>query len=192
MYYVFILHIPVAITSMTLLSIMINAIKQIRCEFLLFFFCFFFCLFVLFFLLFFFIDIFIVWKSFIKNLNECVYLKHILCINLAHTRYHYKLFSNFAINVVICGKYKNLNKITKNYYISLKFNRLLILQFTLQNRGTCYLKKCFNTESSNRFFFARKFKEIASLTKMRSALKVPECITKCVLATICSNSFSHR
>ena len=26
---------------------------------------------------------------------------------------------------------------------------------------------------------------------MRSNLKVPECITKCVLANICSNSFSH-
>ena len=28
--------------------------------------------------------------------------------------------------VVICGKYINLNKITKTYHIFLKFNRLLI------------------------------------------------------------------
>ena len=41
-------------------------------------------------------------------------------------------------------------------------------------------------------FCARKSKEIALLTKMRSILKVPYCITKCVLAIICSNSFSHR
>ena len=32
----------------------------------------------------------------------------------------------FAIKVVICGKNKNLNKITKVRHISLKFNRLLI------------------------------------------------------------------
>ena len=31
--------------------------------------------------------------------------------------------------VVICGKYINLNKITKNVHISLKFNKLLILFF---------------------------------------------------------------
>ena len=66
------------VVSMNLLSIIINTIKQIRCEFPFFFFCFFF------------IDIFIVWKSFIKNLEEFVYLKHIhvLCIYLAHTRCH--------------------------------------------------------------------------------------------------------
>ena len=34
-------------------------------------------------------------------------------------------------------------------------------------------------------------KEIASYMKMRSTLKVPKCIAKCVLAIICSNSFSH-
>ena len=34
-------------------------------------------------------------------------------------------------------------------------------------------------------------KKIASLMKMHSILKVPECITKCVLAIICSSSFSH-
>ena len=31
-----------------------------------------------------------------------------------------------TIKVVICGKYKNLNKITKIEHISLKFQRLLI------------------------------------------------------------------
>ena len=40
-------------------------------------------------------------------------------------------------------------------------------------------------------FCARKSKEIASLMKVRSTLKVPWCITKGVLAIICSNSFSH-
>ena len=40
-------------------------------------------------------------------------------------------------------------------------------------------------------FCARKSKEIASLIKMRLTLKVPLCISKGVLAIICSNSFSH-
>ena len=31
-----------------------------------------------------------------------------------------------SVKVVICGKYKNLNKITKIEHISLKFQRLLI------------------------------------------------------------------
>ena len=38
---------------------------------------------------------------------------------------------------------------------------------------------------------ARKSKEITSLMKMRSTLNVPQCITKGVLAIVCSNSFSH-
>ena len=33
---------------------------------------------------------------------------------------------NYSLKVVISGKYKNLNKITKIYHISLKFHRLLI------------------------------------------------------------------
>ena len=37
----------------------------------------------------------------------------------------------------------------------------------------------------------RKSKEIASLMKMHSTLKVPYCIKKCTLAIIYSNSFSH-
>ena len=40
-------------------------------------------------------------------------------------------------------------------------------------------------------FCARKSKKIASLMKMRSTLKVPKSIIKCVLAIIYSNSFSH-
>ena len=36
-----------------------------------------------------------------------------------------------------------------------------------------------------------KSKEIELLMKMRSTLNVPECISKGVLAIICSNSFSH-
>ena len=34
------------------------------------------------------------------------------------------------VKVVICGKYKNLNKITKIQHISLKFHRLLFLLFS--------------------------------------------------------------
>ena len=37
----------------------------------------------------------------------------------------------------------------------------------------------------------QKSQEIASLIKMRLTLKVPWCITKCVLTIFCSNSFSH-
>ena len=60
----------------------------------------------------------------------------------------------------------------------------------MQNRETCCLEKCL-IWNDQREFCARKFKEIASLKKMRSTLKVPQCITKCVLAIIYSNSFSH-
>ena len=61
----------------------------------------------------------------------------------------------------------------------------------MQNRGTCCLKKRFNTERSKGNFCARKSKEIASLMIMHSTLKIPECITKSALAIIGSNSFSH-
>ena len=61
----------------------------------------------------------------------------------------------------------------------------------MQNRGTCCLKKCFNTERSKGNFVREKPKKIASLMKMHSALKVPYSIIKCVLAIIYSNSFSH-
>ena len=37
----------------------------------------------------------------------------------------------------------------------------------------------------------RKSKELTSLIKVRSILKVSSCITKYVLAIICSNSYSH-
>ena len=36
--------------------------------------------------------------------------------------YQFSSFSLAALEVVICGKYKNLNKITKIKHISLKFN----------------------------------------------------------------------
>ena len=42
----------------------------------------------------------------------------------------------------------------------------------MQNRGTSCLKKCFNTERSKRIFVREKSKEIASLMKMHSTLKV--------------------
>ena len=38
----------------------------------------------------------------------------------------YVLTTNHHLKVVICGKYKNLNKIIKILHISLKFHRLLI------------------------------------------------------------------
>ena len=43
-------------------------------------------------------------------------------------------FSTFTIEVVIRGKYINLNKITKIKHISLKFNRLLmsVILYSLQ------------------------------------------------------------
>ena len=46
-------------------------------------------------------------------------------------------------------------------------------QFAMQNRGTCCLKTCFNTERSKRKFVRENLKKIASLMKMRSTLKVP-------------------
>ena len=46
-------------------------------------------------------------------------------------------------------------------------------------------------ERSKGNFVRGKSKEIASLMKMRSTLKAPYSITKCVLAIIYSNSFSH-
>ena len=55
---------------------------------------------------------------------------------------------------------------------------------------TCCLKSVL-IRKDQRDFCARKSKEIALLMKMRSTLKVPWCITKCVLAIIYSNSFSH-
>ena len=52
-------------------------------------------------------------------------------------------------------------------------------------------KKVFYLGQIKGNFCVRKSTEIASLMKMRSTLNVPKCITKGVLATICSNSFSH-
>ena len=65
------------------------------------------------------------------------------------------------LKVVICGKYINLNKITKTLHISLKFNRLLIfvILYSLQNRGACCLKKCFNRERSKGIFVRENLKK---------------------------------
>ena len=76
---------------------------------------------------------------------------------------------NKLLKVVICGKYINLNKISKkltqtSFYYS--------LQYTMQNRETCRLNKCFNMERSKGIFVRKKSKEIASLMKMRSTLNV--------------------
>ena len=88
-----------------------------------------------------------------------------------------------SFKVVICGKYKNLNKITnlnKNHKnltylpeISQTSYFCYSPQFTMQNRGICCLKKCFNTERSKGNFVPKNLKKIASLMKMRSTLKVP-------------------
>ena len=70
---------------------------------------------------------------------------------------------NHHLKVVISGKYKNLNNITKIKNTFLKFHRLLIFsyspQFTMQNRGICCLKKCFNTERSKRNFVRENLKK---------------------------------
>ena len=55
------------------------------------------------------------------------------------------------IKVVICGKYINLNKITKFFCYS--------LQITMQNRGICCLKRCFNTERSKGIFVRENLKK---------------------------------
>ena len=80
------------------------------------------------------------------------------------------------LKVVISGKYKNLNKIKNLTYlpeISQTSYFCYSPQFTMQNRGTCCLKKCFNTERSKGNFVRENLKKIASLMKMRSTLKVP-------------------
>ena len=83
----------------------------------------------------------------------------------------------WRVKVVICSKYVNLNKITKILNISLKFNRLLIfvILYSLQCKigGHAVEKNCFNMERSKGIFVREKPKEIASLMKTRSTLKVP-------------------
>ena len=79
-------------------------------------------------------------------------------------------------SLVICGKYINLNKITKIKHISLKFYRLLIfvILYSLQCKIEGYaVKKVFYYGKIKGNFCARKSKEIASLMKMRSTLNVP-------------------
>ena len=53
------------------------------------------------------------------------------------------------------------------------------------------IKKVFQYGKIKENFSAPKSKEIASLMKMRSTLKVPKYITKVFLAIICSNSVSN-
>ena len=75
------------------------------------------------------------------------------------------LKKNVTVKVVISGKYKNLNEITK---IEQKFKFPEISQTsyfcyspqcTMQNRGTCCLKKCFNTERSKGNFVRENLKK---------------------------------
>ena len=73
------------------------------------------------------------------------------------------IFCALIIKVVICGKYINLNKITKfltylpEIYQTSYF--CYSLQFTMQNRETCRLKKCFNTERSKGIFMLENLKK---------------------------------
>ena len=53
------------------------------------------------------------------------------------------------------------------------------------------LKTVFKYRKIKGNFCPQKSKEIVSLIKICSTLKVPKCITKGVLPIICSNSFSH-
>ena len=67
-----------------------------------------------------------------------------------------------GVKVVISGKYKNLNKITKNLTYLPEISQTSYFcyspQFTMQNRGTCCLKKCFNTERSKGNFVRENLK----------------------------------
>ena len=71
--------------------------------------------------------------------------------------------SGRSVKVVICGKYKNMNKIIKNLTylpeISKTFYFCYSPLFTMQNRGTCCLKKCFNTERSKGNFVRENLKK---------------------------------
>ena len=59
--------------------------------------------------------------------------------------------------MVVCGNYKNLNKITKKH-IALKFNRLLIFVI-LKIEGLAVEKKCNNTERSKAIFVRGNLKK---------------------------------
>ena len=65
--------------------------------------------------------------------------------------------------MVICGKYINLNKITKIKHISLKFNRLLIfvILYSLQCKieGYAVKKKYFTKERSKGIFVRESLKK---------------------------------
>ena len=64
----------------------------------------------------------------------------------------------------------------------------------MQNRGTCCLKKCFNTERSKGNFVRENLKKNSIVNEnaldSEGALKYKVKV-KCVLAIIYSNSFSH-
>ena len=67
------------------------------------------------------------------------------------------LFPGPVLKVVICGKFKNLNKIKKK--ISLKFHRLLIFvilnSLKCKNRGTCCLKSVLIQRDQREFLRAK-------------------------------------
>ena len=68
---------------------------------------------------------------------------------------------------------------------------MFVILYSLQCKieGHAVYKKYFNIERSKGIFVRKNLKSIVK--KMCSALKVPQCITKGVVAIICSNSFSH-
>ena len=82
----------------------------------------------------------------------------------------------FGFKLVICGKYKNLNKIIQIQRISLKFDRLLIFVILYssqcKNRGICCVKSVL-IRKDQREFCAQKSKEMASEMKMHSTRKIP-------------------
>ena len=90
------------------------------------------------------------WKVF-------VYI-HLLCRTIKEKL---KIQGHHPFKVVICGKYINLNKITKNSHISLKFNRLLIsvILYSLQCKIERNREKCFNTERSKGIFVRENLKK---------------------------------
>ena len=84
-----------------------------------------------------------------------------VCVHIFHQKRRY--FDGILFKVVICGKYKNLNKIKKNLTylpeISQTSYFCYSLQFTMQNKGTCCLKKSFHMERSKGNFVHENLKK---------------------------------
>ena len=79
------------------------------------------------------------------------------------------------VEVVICSKYKNLNKTTKNYHISLKVKTLFLLYSTVYNAKLKdrLLKKGVLYRKINGKLCAQKSNEISLVMTTHLPLKVP-------------------